>query len=473
MRRILAILIVLATPAAGFWFASQVPVAVVIVHTNDLHGQLMPRAGVGGIAEIATIIRRARPHLIFDAGDLATGTFLSDEFKGEPTIRAMNEIGYTSGTIGNHEFDHGQDALRALLRQAKFPVLSANLETPIPEIKKYTVVTVKGIRFGVIGLTTEEVKTKTHPKSVSGVGVLGIVQTLEKLLPEVRQKSDFLIATVHLEDDEEIRLANAFPEIRLIIGGHNHSALGPIKIGQTLVAKTGSSGRNVGRIDLRFNDRKIVQMDAKLIPVKDTPPDREIMSVLQPFNDRVDSKMSEILGEATEDFFSSRTTESTLADAVADAFREKARTQIALHNIGGIRAALPKGMITWGDVFEVLPFQNTLVTLKLSGAQLKRTLEAGAGMLAVSGVRVQFDVNKPAGKRLISASLLDGAPLEDSQFYSLVTNDFVLAGGDGFTEFAKGSEIVDTGYLLREAFVEYVKARRILSPKLDGRIVFD
>jgi 5'-nucleotidase len=94
-------------------------------------------------------------------------------------------------------------------------------------------------------------------------------------------------------------------------------------------------------------------------------------------------------------------------------------------------------------------------------------------MLAVSGVRVQFDVNKPAGKRLISASLLDGAPLEDSQFYSLVTNDFVLAGGDGFTEFAKGSEIVDTGYLLREAFVEYVKARRILSPKLDGRIVFD
>src|SRR5437667_2693558 len=163
MRRFVPFLLILFASAAGLWLAAQAPTHIVIMHTNDLHGQLLPKDGLGGIAEIATIIRNARPDLIFDAGDISTGTFLADEFKGAPTIQAMNKIGYTSGTIGNHEFDYGQPALRNLLRMAKFPILSANLETPIKEIKKYTVVAARGIRFGIIGLTIEEVKSKSHP----------------------------------------------------------------------------------------------------------------------------------------------------------------------------------------------------------------------------------------------------------------------------------------------------------------------
>src|SRR5947209_13425955 len=112
MRKFVAFLMVLFGPAAGLWFAAQAPTHIVIMHTNDLHGQLLPKDGVGGIAEIATIIRAATPDLILDAGDISTGTFLSDEFKGAPTIQAMNRIGYMAGTIGNHEFDYGQDALR-------------------------------------------------------------------------------------------------------------------------------------------------------------------------------------------------------------------------------------------------------------------------------------------------------------------------------------------------------------------------
>src|SRR5437868_7363416 len=165
MRRVLAFVFILVSPAAGLWFAAQTPSHIVIMHTNDIHGQLLPKDGVGGIAQMATIIRSAKPDLILDAGDIFTGTFLSDEFKGAPTIQAMNRIGYTAGTIGNHEFDYGQDALRLRLREAKFPVLSANLITPIAQIKKYVVVTAKGIRFGIIGLTTEEVKTNSHPKN--------------------------------------------------------------------------------------------------------------------------------------------------------------------------------------------------------------------------------------------------------------------------------------------------------------------
>ena len=180
MRRVLTVLLLLLAPTGvGLWSAAQTPTHIVIMHTNDLHGQLLPRDGLGGIAEIATIIRNARPDLILDAGDISTGTFLSDDFKGAPTVDAMNAIGYTSGTIGNHEFDYGQDALRMRLRQAKFPMLSANVQSPISEIKKYTIVTAKGIRFGIIGLTTEELKSKSSPKYTNGVSVLDTVKTLE------------------------------------------------------------------------------------------------------------------------------------------------------------------------------------------------------------------------------------------------------------------------------------------------------
>jgi 5'-nucleotidase/UDP-sugar diphosphatase len=479
MRRLTALLFIFifTSPAAGLWFAAQAPVHVIIVHTNDLHGQLLPKDGVGGIAEIATLMRGVRPDLILDAGDISTGTFLADEFKGAPTIQVMNKIGYDAGTIGNHEFDYGQDALRLRLREAKFPVLSANLQTSISEIKKYTFVTARGIRFGLIGLTTEEVKTMSHPNKVRGVTVLDTVKTLEQVVPEVRKKSDFIVAMVHLEDDEEKRIASAFPEIRLIIGGHTHEALGPIWLDQTLVAKTGSAGRNLGRVDLDFQNKTLTHMDAKLIPVKDVPPDPEIVRTLEPFNNKVKAKMTELIGEATDDLIYSRTSESPLADIVADAFREKSKTQIAIHNVGGIRARISKGRITWGSAFEVLPFQNTMVTMKLTGAQLKKTLERGlvstVGMVAVSGLNVQFDRTAAPGKEIVSAVLLDGAPLDDGKLYSVTTNDFILAGGDGFTEFGKGTDIMDTGILLRDVLVDYIKGRRTLSPKLDGRVVIN
>jgi 2',3'-cyclic-nucleotide 2'-phosphodiesterase/3'-nucleotidase len=475
MHKPLAFLALMLGPAAGLWLAAQAPVHVVIMHTNDIHGQLLPRDGVGGIAELASVIRSEKPDLVLDAGDFCTGTFLADEFKGLPTIRAMNLIGYASSTIGNHEFDYGQDALRMRLHDAAFPVLSANVESPVSEIRKYRVVTAKGIRFGLIGLTTAELKTQSHPKVVADVTVLDIVKTLEKLLPEVRKKSDFIVATVHLQDAEEQRLASAYPEIRLIIGGHNHFVVGPIWIGQTLVAKTGYNGQNAGRVDLEFQNKKLVRMDARLIPVKNVKPAPDVARVLEPFQEKVVQKMAEIVGEATENLPYSRIGESPLNDLVADAFREKGKTQIAMQNVGGIRSRIQQGKIKWGDVFEVLPFQNTLVTMKLTGAQLKKTLERGlvtsVGMVAISGILVQFDTRKPEGERIVSLLLTDGTPVDDGKLYSVTTNDFVTAGGDGFTELPNATDIVDTRIFLRDVLVDYIKDHHVISPIVDGRVI--
>ena len=116
-----------------------------------------------------------------------------------------------------------------------------------------------------------------------------------------------------------------------------------------------------------------------------------------------------------------------------------------------------------------------MVTLKLTGAQLKKSLERGlvstVGMVAVSGVRVQFDRTKPGGQQIVSLTLLDGTPVEDSKLYSMTTNDFVVAGGDGFSELGKGADIMDTGIFLRDVLVDYIKARRVLAPATDGRVL--
>jgi 2',3'-cyclic-nucleotide 2'-phosphodiesterase (5'-nucleotidase family) len=470
LRTFLAGLLLVAGLSAGFVSAQQ-PTHIVIAHTNDIHGQLLPRSGVGGMAEMATLIRSMKPDLVLDAGDIFTGTFLSDEFKGEPTIEIMNRLRYTAGTIGNHEFDFGQDVLRRRLRQARFPLLSANLVTPISEIKKYTIARAKGVRFGIIGLTTEELVTTTHPKHLGGVTVLDIAQAVEQVLPEVRRRSDFIILTAHLNSAEEQRIAQAFPEIRLIVGGHVHAALGPLMLGGTMVAKTGNVGRFVGRVDLDFNGRSLSHMEGRLVQVKDVAPATDMTAIITPYRAKVEARMAEVIGEATADLAPSNNSESSLANLIADAYREKGKTQIALQNPGGIRTRIQMGKVTWGNAFEVLPFQNTLITLKLTGTQLKKTL--AWDLLAVSGLNVRLDLKKPAGQRLVSATLADGTPIDDSQFYTVTTNDFILAGGDGFSEIMKGAEIKDTGILLRDVFVDYIKSHVVLSPAIDGRIVIE
>ena len=197
-----------------------------------------------------------------------------------------------------------------------------------------------------------------------GLGGLQILRVPQKepVLDLVwKYRSSALVA--YAEPDYLVRVASAFPEIRLIIGGHNHEVLGPIWLDTTLIAKTGVATHNVGRVDLEFQNKKLTLMEARLIPVKNVRPDPDVARKLETFNVKVKMKMAEVIGEAAADLNYSRNLESPLADMVADAFREKGKTQIAIHNIGGIRAKIAKGKVTWGNAFEVLPFGDHLRNL--------------------------------------------------------------------------------------------------------------
>ena len=465
MKRIALVPILVLLLSGVLW--TQNSATLVILHTNDIHAQILPRDGVGGLAELSTLIKRQRGDLILDGGDIFTGSMLCDEFEGKPIIEILNKLNYRAIAFGNHEFDYGIPAFRARAREAKFPILSANIGPNFDEIKPYTIMTVNGLRVAVIGLTTENVMQDGHPANFKNVQVVKLADALSQVLPKVRPLSDVIVAVAHVSQNEQTSIAKAFPEIRLIISGHPHSTFAT-SIGTTLIVQAGSRSENLGKVTMRFNGKTVESMTSEMFPVRGVEPDPEIKAIIEPYARTIATRAAERLGEAEAELRSSSNQESALNNLLADAFRAHAKTQIALENTGGIRSHLRKGPITYADLFEVLPFKNTLVTMTLTGVQVKQVL--GRRVSAISGLKVEWDLTKPTGQRLVSATLADGSPIRDGDRYTVATNDFVAAGGDGFVEFLQGGNTADTSINLRDVLRSYFKDHPTVSAKLDGRV---
>jgi len=440
---------------------------VVIMHTNDIRGHLLPSNEGAGSARLATMVREVRPDLMLDAGEMFSGSLISDMFLGAPVIDVMNAIGYDAAAVGRTEFSFGINALAARVREANFPLLSANADSPISEIQVAGIFNAQDVRITVIGLTSEELERTGHPQNVKYVDVADTVTTLESVLPRVRERSDCIVLLTNVSRAEEQRLARAFPEIRLIIGAHEDAEL-PVRIGQTTIVSAGKFGKYAGRIDLTFNDRNLNRIETHLIPLERVQPDPSVEKLLEPFEAKLNETLQQVLGHAAGDLSRSTAQESHIGNLIADAVRAKTGTAIALIDAANPQAGIRKGPITSRTLFEVLPSENTLVTMRLSGAQIKKIL--GRSVMSLSGIRVKLDVARPEGKRLISARLEDGTPVRDKDFYSVTTNDYLLMGGGGYTEFADGIDVEDTGILMRDALGEHIARLGTVSPYLDGRI---
>jgi 5'-nucleotidase len=442
---------------------------VVIMHTNDIRGHLLAGPDTAGGARLATVVRQIKPDLMLDAGESFSGTLLSDLFLAAPVIEVMNAVGYDAAAVGANEFSFGIHVLEQRAREANFPLLSANADSPIREIEVAAIFNAQGVRIAVIGLTSEELSRTGHPQNVKYVDVADTVRTLESVLPRVRDRADFIVLLTNVSPDEERRIARAFPEIRLIIGANEDAEL-PVRIGQTTIVSAGKFGKYAGKVDLTFNNGKLSRIDSRLIAVQDAEPDPAVTALLEPYEAKLNQALQQVLGHAIGDLSRSTAHESHIGNLLADAVRAKTGTTIALINAAGPQTGIRKGPITGRTMLEVLPSENTLVTMRLSGAQIKRIL--GRAVMSVSGVRVKLDVTKPEGKRLVSARLEDGSPIRDKDFYSVTTNDYLMMGGDGYTEFADGLDIEDTGIRMRDALAEHIARLGTIEPRLDGRIQF-
>jgi 5'-nucleotidase len=440
---------------------------VVIMHTNDIRGHVLPVAGSGGSARLATVVRQVMPDLMLDAGEMFSGALISDMFLGVPVIQVMNAIGYDAATVSGNEFRYGIHALTQRAREANFPLLSANAESPIREIELAAIFNAQGVRIAIIGLSSEELTRTGHPKNVKYVDVADAVRALESVMPRVRGQADCIVLLTNVSREEEQRLARAFPEIRLIIGAHDVAEL-PVRVGQTTIVSAGALGKYAGRLDLTFNDGRLNRIESRLIPLEGVEPDASVAKLLEPFESKLNEMLQQVLGHAAGDLSRSTAQESHIGNLLADAVRAKTGTAIALIHPADAQSGIRKGPITSRTMFEVLPSENTLVTMRLSGAQIKRIL--GRSVMSLSGIRVKLDVGKPEGKRLVSVRLEGGGPIRDNDFYSLTTNDFLSTGGDGHTEFADGLHVEDTGILMRDALAEHIARLGTVAPRLDGRI---
>ena len=496
------------------------PITVTILHTNDTHAHLesfepFKQPLQGGVARRYTLIEQIRAEggnvILLDAGDVFQGTLYFNQYQGQADLHFMNAMGYDAMCVGNHEFDSGPAVLAAFIDGAEFPVISANIDvsaepTLAGKIPAYTVLDVAGEKIAVFGLTTEDTPILSSP----GPNVIfkDPISSAEATVDELEaQGINKIIALTHLGYSRDLDLAAAVEGIDVIVGGHSHTLLGDMEgaegpyptvvtspAGEPVLVVTAKCwGSYLGRLDVTFTAEGVVETygGAPIFIDESIPENPEMAAKLAEYAAPIEELKATVIGQTAVDLDGERehvrTMETNLGNLICDAmlWRTAAdNTVIAIQNGGGIRASIPAGDVSLGQVLEVLPFGNTIVNFDLTGAEIVEALENGVSMVEevkgrfpqVGGLRYAFNPDLPAGSRIISVEVWDPAqkayvPLDLKATYRVCTNNFLYGGGDGYEVFAtKARNVNETGLLLSDVLVEYIKAHSPVSPAVEGRI---
>jgi 2',3'-cyclic-nucleotide 2'-phosphodiesterase (5'-nucleotidase family) len=484
----------------------------VVLHTNDVHGGVAPRradlAGlraegdVGGVAALASFVARAREAaakagaevLLLDAGDLWRGAPEGDLTRGDLVVDAMGRLRYDAVALGNHELDLGVENAARLARRAPFPWLSANVVDEAtgraPDWLRPSVVLERaGLRIGVVGLSPPETARLVVSEGTKGLRFLPEVEAAVAAASDLEGKADVLLFLSHLGPEREREVADAVPRAALVVGGHTHQRLlRPIPAGEggrTWVVQAGTGLVYAGRVRLRVHrETKEVALDdydlVALDPAKvgsDAETARLLArgAALVPALAALDARVGTLSAPLSK--FGPPGASSPAGNAVADAIREHARTDVAFTNAGGVRVTLPKGAVTGRDLHLLFPFENTIVVGALTGRELRSLLETSASGFAVtplevSGIEATYrrEPEASARRRATVVSLrIGGTPAEDDRAYRFATNSFLAGGGDAYA-FLERVPVSDTGILVRDALLAWFRARPEVVPDLAARV---
>lgn len=469
-----------------------------IIHYNDTHGRVEENAKNGeiGYAKIKTFYDYKNVNnntLLLDAGDTLHGTIFANIAQGQSVVEAVNKMGLTAMTAGNHDFNYGYKRLLELKDLANYPILGSNVvdESGNQILDVSQIVEINGVKVGIFGLSTPETKTKSSPVNTEGLTFEDPVEVAKKEVENLKANgADIVVCLTHLGIDEEsedtsTKVADNVDGIDLIIDGHSHSQLDEGKIEKTtLIAQTGAHGYNLGEVTLLVDkDNKVNAKFAKLHPYKKMQhinANQEILDVINKYSEANKDVLSQKVGMTDVDLDgvrgNVRTKETNLGDFIADAMKESIGADITITNGGGIRDSIVKGDITKGDVLTVFPFTNFLVKIEITGADILAALEHGltdtpneAGKFPqIAGMTVKYDSSKEAGSK-VTEVLVNGEALDPNKTYSLATNDFMAIGGDGYEMF-KGKTRSEERGLISDIFEEAIKANGTINPSTDGRM---
>jgi len=473
-----------------------------ILTVNDFHGTL---TGDGkknpGISKLVSYIKNEEKNnkngtLILSAGDMFQGSADSNLMYGAPVVTAMNEAGFDAMVLGNHEFDWGLDNLKARIAQSKFPYLGANLIDKATGktadfVKPYVIVEKNGVKVGIIGIVTPETATKAKPELVAPFEFRDPATVVNALVPEVKAAgADLIVVLSHLGAAQDSKtgeitgeaadMAKAVTGVDAIIAGHTHMTVSGV-VNNIPVVQAYYNGRSVAHVDIFMNSdtkeivKRVPSVDSTVVKAID---DTKINGWFNYIQSLIGPIKNEVIGKATADFpHSPKDTQTTLlGNWATDVMRKIVNADIALQNGGGLRRDLPAGDITMGVMYEIMPFDNTLFTMELTGKQVRAAIEHGImsedfNPGQFSGVMVKYDSAKPAGERIVEIKMADGTPLDENKLYKVVTNDFQAGGGDKYDMLKAGVNQVDTAIPVRDALVNEIKAKGTISPVDDGRLI--
>ncbi|MCE5335712.1 MAG: bifunctional metallophosphatase/5'-nucleotidase [Desulfobacteraceae bacterium] len=469
------------------------------LHMNDTHGHILPyidksvdpRNNVSGAEYFSKLIEAERTEnpsgtVLLSAGDMFQGTPISNLFRGEPVIEVMNYLKFDAMALGNHEFDWGQDALGAIISHARFPILSSNVFRKggghIEGVKPWIMIKRQNVRIAVIGATTPSTPYASNPRNLKGLSFASPEKVLPALIRKARAKgADMIVVLSHLGLDADRKLAERVGGIDIIVGGHSHTAVHePVLASGTIIVQAGCNGVYLGRLAISFDTakRKITSYSQRDVlrlvsEASGASFDPVVAKIVEKYESQVRTEFSRVVGTASVDLSRSAAKESNLGDLITDAMRDASGAQIAFHNGGGIRTDIAKGPITLEQIYTVLPFDNVLVSMEITGGQIMEVLEKsilGEKILQVSGIQVEYDLAKPAGARVVSVQV-EGRPLDAGVSYRIATNDFLAAGGDQYNPFKLGRGVL-FGETIREVVSDYISKHSPVATATQGRIIF-
>ncbi|WP_394237050.1 bifunctional metallophosphatase/5'-nucleotidase [Niallia oryzisoli] len=488
-------------------------IPVQLLGVNDFHGQLdvyrtVGGKQVGGAEYLAAYLKNyeaKKNTLMVQVGDAVgasapTSALLQDE----PTIKFLNQLGFDVGTVGNHEFDEGVEEMMRLINGgeheatgtfegANFPYTVANVldkETGEHILPPYVIKKVNGMPIGFIGIVTTETPDIVTASAVEGVEFTDEVEAINKAAAELKEIGvQSIVVLAHNPVSSELNGANPTgdaaefanqvdDEIDVIYGAHNHGYANTT-VDNKLIIQSYANGTAFSDVDLLIDPKTkdIVQKKAEIVTTfhEGIEPDAEVKEMVDSYKETVAPLVNEIIGQASDPLTRDQddSGESALGNLTADSQRAAMGTDFAFMNPGGIRADIDAGDITWGEAYTTFPFGNSLVSMELTGEQMKRVLEQQWSgnyprMLQVSGLHYTWDKEASTGERVVEITDAQGNPVNPSQTYTVTVNNFLSTGGDGFTVLKEGKNRTN-GPVDLDAMVEYMKGFKepIKAPALD------
>lgn len=447
---------------------------VVLLHTNDMHAEIEPFAR---LASYVAQQQAAHEHVfLLSAGDIFSGNPVVDfyEEKGQPIIALMNRSGYAVSTLGNHEFDYGQEVLARRMEEAAFPFIAANVQIAatnpvLPQIAPYHVLEAGPVELLLLGLleTSNGGLPATHPDRLEGLEFTDPLEAAADYIP-LAEEYDAFIGLTHLGYRSDRRLAERYNAFDLIIGGHSHTVMErPEMVNNALITQAGDDLNFVGRVVLTFEGEELVSKTASLVDLRNwQEADDELQALITEYNNN--ESLNRVIGEAAAPIRG----KAELGALFTDALTEMHALDFAFQNDGGIRIGeIPAGDIRVRQIYEMDPFGNEVIRFDMSVAEIKSLLrhsyERGNDVdLRIGGGTYTLHVDQQGALQEIVLQDKEGNVLTNDQTFRVGMNSFIAASYDfehtdpGTSLFITTAETI-INYIEQQPALEYSGIRRI------------